>query len=64
MPVVEPLCKGSNPVFPHHLQKKRRKGVSFVNGGVVNFNGIKHTKSQTFYPKITRNLQGNLGTFL
>ncbi len=44
MLVVEPLCKGSNPVFPHHLQKKRRKGVSFVNGGVVNLNGIELTR--------------------
>lgn len=38
--VVEPLCKASNPISPHHLQKNSRKGSVFVNGGVENLYGI------------------------
>lgn len=34
-----------------------------VNGGVVNLNGIKHTKSQTLQSPITGNLQGILSCF-
>lgn len=51
------------PIFPLNTTKPRYTRGFAVNGGVVNLNGIKHTKSQTIQSQITGNLQGILPRF-
>ena len=57
--VVEPFFPGFKSGNPHHLQQNPafQQGF-FLNGGVVNLNGIKHTKASHCSSQITGNLQG------
>ena len=63
IPSVE--SKQSAPLeTAHRRNNKTRLWAGFiVNGGVVNLNGIKHTKSKTLQSQITGNLQGILSCF-
>ncbi len=45
------------------IKKPPKQGGFFIIGGVVNLNGIKHTKSKTLQSQITGNLQGILSCF-
>lgn len=54
----------SKPAFPPDTKKDAlSKRLFNQNGGVVNLNGIKHTKSKTLQSQITGNLQGILPRF-
>lgn len=45
-------------LFSSFTTKPATRAGFLVNGGVVNLNGIEHTKSKTLQSQITGNLQG------